>query len=136
MIKEIVKDEAFLRVPSENADAEDIPALDDLRDTLRANEWRCVGMAGNMIGVRKRMIVFVENGKIEEMFNPVLLKRDGAYQTEEGCLSLIGKRTVKRYNSIKVRWQTRDMKPRIRTFSGFTAQIIQHEMDHLDGIVI
>lgn len=136
MIREICKDEAFLKQPSLPADAGDLPAADDLMDTLRANAWRCVGMAGNMIGVNKRFIAFNDEGRYMEMFNPVILKREGPYETKEGCLSLIGKRPAKRYRTIKVQWQTRDFKPRIRTFTGFTAQIIQHELDHLEGVLI
>ena len=136
MIREICKDEAFLKQPSLPADAGDLPAADDLMDTLRANAWRCVGMAGNMIGVNKRFIAFSDEGRYMEMFNPVILKREGPYETEEGCLSLVGKRPAKRYRTIKVQWQTRDFKPRIRTFTGFTAQVIQHELDHLEGVLI
>ena len=136
MIREIMRDEAFLKIPSEPATAADIPVANDLIDTLRANSERCVGMAANMIGVRTRVIVFENDGKISEMFNPEIIRRDGSYETEEGCLSLDGVRLTKRYKSIKVRWQTRDLKPCVQTFAGFTAQIIQHEIDHLNGILI
>ena len=136
MIREINKDEALLSQPSLPADAGDIPAADDLMDTLKANAWRCVGMAGNMIGVSKRFIAFSDGGTYVEMFNPEILRREGPYEAEEGCLSLVGKRRAKRYKTIKVRWQTREFKPRIRTFTGFTAQIIQHELDHLEGKII
>ena len=136
MVREIMRDEAFLRQPSLPATAEDAATADDLLDTLRANAERCVGMAANMIGVRRRVIVFLDGDRYEEMFNPVVLKREGPFEAVEGCLSLDGTRRVKRYRSVKVRWQTRDLKPRIRTFAGFTAQIIQHEMDHLEGILI
>ena len=136
MVREIMRDEAFLKIPSLPATPEDIPVADDLMDTLRAHRQGCVGMAANMIGVSKRIIVFDDGGTLSEMFNPVILKRDMPYEAEEGCLSLAGTRRARRYKSIKVQWQTRDFKPRIRTFTGFTAQIIQHEMDHLEGIII
>ena len=136
MIREIMRDEAFLKIPSEPATAADIAVADDLIDTLRANSERCVGMAANMIGVRTRVIVFENGGKISEMFNPEIIRRDGFYEAEEGCLSLDGVRRTKRYKSIKVRWQTRDFKPRIQTFAGFAAQIIQHEINHLNGVLI
>ena len=136
MIREIVRDQFFLRLPSRPATASDAPIADDLLDTLRANADRCVGMAANMIGQNVRIIAFSEGGRPTEMFNPVILKKEGPYGAEEGCLSLEGTRQTRRYGSIKVQWQNRDMKPRIKTFTGFTAQIIQHEIDHLDGIVI
>ena len=136
MIREIVRDEFFLRIPSRDATPDDIPVADDLMETLRANADRCVGMAANMIGKGVRIIAFNDNGKYMEMFNPVILKAEGAFEAEEGCLSLDGVRKAKRYRSIKVQWQTRDLKLRVRTFTGFTAQIIQHEMDHLKGIII
>ena len=136
MVREIMRDEEFLKIPSENASAEDIPVLDDLVDTLRANEKSCVGMAANMIGVSKRIIVFDDNGKIGEMINPEILTQSGAFDAEEGCLSLTGTRRTKRYRKIKVRWQNRNMQTRIKNFEGFTAQIIQHEIDHLSGILI
>ena len=102
----------------------------------RANAERCVGMAANMIGENVRIIVFAENGKYAEMFNPMIVKKDNPFECEEGCLSLEGQRPTRRYRSIKVQWQTRGMKPRVRVFTGFTAQIIQHEVDHLYGIII
>ena len=136
MMREIVRDEFFLRIPSRDATPDDIPVADDLMETLRANADRCVGMAANMIGKGVRIIAFNDNGKYMEMFNPVILKAEGAFEAEEGCLSLDGVRKAKRYRSIKVQWQTRDLKLRVRTFTGFTAQIIQHEMDHLKGIII
>ena len=135
-MREIVRDEFFLRIPSRDATPDDIPVADDLMETLRANADRCVGMAANMIGKGVRIIAFNDNGKYMEMFNPVILKAEGAFEAEEGCLSLDGVRKAKRYRSIKVQWQTRDLKLRVRTFTGFTAQIIQHEMDHLKGIII
>lgn len=136
MIREIVRDQFFLRLPSRPATAADAPIADDLMDTLRANAERCVGMAANMIGESVRVIVFSDSGKIVEMFNPVIVKKDSPFDCEEGCLSLDGTQHARRYKSIKVQWQTRDMKPRTKTFTGFTAQIIQHEVDHLSGIII
>lgn len=136
MIREIVRDQFFLRMPARPATANDVPIADDLIDTLRANAERCVGMAANMIGENVRIIVFAENGKYAEMFNPMIVKKDSPFECEEGCLSLEGQRPTRRYRSIKVQWQTRGMKPRVRVFTGFTAQIIQHEVDHLYGIII
>ena len=136
MVREITRDEAFLKIPSEAATAADAPVADDLMDTMKAHRAGCVGMAANMIGRSKRVIVFDDAGKLCEMFNPALLRREGPYEAEEGCLSLAGTRRAKRYRTIKVQWFTRDMKPRAKVFTGFTAQIIQHEMDHLEGILI
>ena len=136
MIREIVRDEFFLRIPSRDATPDDVPVADDLMETLRANADRCVGMAANMIGKNIRVIAFNDNGKYMEMFEPVILKAEGAFEAEEGCLSLDGMRRAKRYKTIKVQWRTRDFKPRIKTFTGFTAQIIQHEIDHLNGKII
>ena len=136
MVREIIRDQFFLRMPARKAGAGDIPIADDLLDTLRANADRCVGMAANMIGENVAVIAFSDGGRYMEMFNPVIVRRDAPYDAEEGCLSLDGTRPVRRYRTIKVQWQTRDMKPRVRTFTGFTAQIIQHETDHLAGVVI
>ena len=136
MIREIVRDEFFLRIPSRDATPDDVPVADDLMETLRANADRCVGMAANMIGKNIRVIAFNDNGKYMEMFEPVILKAEGAFEAEEGCLSLDGMHRAKRYKTIKVQWRTRDFKPRIKTFTGFTAQIIQHEIDHLNGKII
>ena len=136
MVRDIVRDQFFLRIPSRPATAEDIPVADALMETLRANAERCVGMAANMIGANVRIIAISDDGKYMEMFNPVIMKKDGPFDTVEGCLSLDGTRPVRRYRSIKVQWQTRDMKSRVRAFTGFTAQIIQHEVDHLSGIII
>lgn len=136
MIREIIRDETFLSQPSESADATCAGICDDLLDTLSANKERCVGMAANMIGIRKAVIVFDDNGTYHEMLNPVIEKREGMYETEEGCLSLTGVRKTTRFKTIKVRWFTRDMKPRVKKFEGFTAQIIQHEIDHLSGKII
>ena len=136
MVKPVMRDVEFLKLPSREATAADAFVADDLRDTLLANADRCVGMAANMIGVSVRIIVFEFEGRPMEMFNPEILRRSDPYEAEEGCLSLTGVRKAKRWREIKVRWQTRDMKARIRTFSGFAAQIIQHEIDHLEGVII
>ena len=136
MVRELMKDTVFLAQKAQPATADDIPTADDLLDTLRAHADGCVGMAANMIGVLKRIIaVEAENGYLV-LFNPVILKKSGQYEAEEGCLSLEGVRKTKRYQSIKVQYQTMDGKPRIKTFTGWTAQIIQHEIDHCDGILI
>jgi len=108
----------------------------DLRDTLAAHRQGCVGMAANMIGVRKCIIIFDDNGTPTVMLNPVILRRTEPYTAEEGCLSLTGKRTAKRWRSIKVQWQNERLQTRVRTFTGWTAQIIQHEIDHCDGVLI
>lgn len=136
MIKEIVHDPILLARKSVAATADDIPTADDLLDTLKANADRCVGMAANMIGVNKRIIVFADGNKYAEMFNPEIIARKDAFEAEEGCLSLSGTRKTKRYKSIKVQYQTREFKTRFKTFGGFTAQIIQHEIDHCGGILI
>ena len=136
MIREICKDEAFLAQKAEPATAEDLSVAQDLLETLIAHKEGCVGMAANMIGQAKRIIAFEAEGGYMEMFNPKILRRSEPYEAEEGCLSLNGTRRAKRYREIKVQWQTREMKTRIRNFSGWTAQIIQHEIDHLGGIII
>lgn len=136
MIKAIVTEQALLGVISEPATDDDISVADDLRDTLAANSEKCVGMAANMIGVRKRIIVFDDGGGCFEMFNPEIITASGEYEAEEGCLSLTGTRKAKRFKKIKVMWQDRLFRQRIKTFSGFTAQIIQHEIDHCNGIII
>jgi len=136
MIREIIHDPIFLAQRSSPATAEDIPVADDLLDTLRANADRCVGMAANMIGEAKCIIVFSENGALSEMFNPEIISRKEPYEAEEACLSLSGVRSVKRWKSIKVKWQTRQMQTRIKTFTGWTAEIIQHEIDHCHGVLI
>lgn len=141
MIKELVHDPIFLAGKSETAIKEDLPVADDLLDTLKAHKDTCVGMAANMIGKRKNIIVFLDESGITPiytvMFNPEIIKKDGAYDTKEGCLSLLGgPRKCKRYRIIKVRYQTAKMQTRIKTYSGFTAQIIQHEIDHTLGILI
>ena len=137
MIKQLIHDPIFLGVKSEPATKEDLQVAQDLLDTLVAHKNGCVGMAANMIGVRKRSIVFNNEGTYMTMFNPEIIKMSGPYDTEEGCLSLLGgPRKCKRYQTIKVQWQTADFKTRIKTFTGWTAQIIQHEVDHCDGVLI
>ena len=137
MVKEIVHDPILLGVSSALATKEDLQVAQDLRDTLAAHKDACVGMAANMIGVRKRIIVFDNDGAYMAMFNPEILKVSGPYDAEEGCLSLLGgPRPCKRYQTIKVRWQNEQFQTRIKTFSGWPAQIIQHEVDHCNGILI
>ena len=137
MIKEVIHDPIFLAGKSEVATKEDLQVAQDLLDTLIANHEACVGMAANMIGVRKRIIVFDNEGTYMTMFNPEIVKKSGLYDAEEGCLSLLGgPRPCKRYKTIKVQWQTAEFQTRIKTFTGCTAQIIQHEIDHCDGILI
>ena len=137
MIKEAIHDPIFLAGKAEMATKEDLQVAQDLLDTLIANREACVGMAANMIGVRKRIIVFDNEGTYITMFNPEIIKKSEPYNTEEGCLSLLGgPRPCKRYKSIKVQWQTAEFQTRIKTFTGWTAQIIQHEIAHCDGILI
>ena len=136
MIRDICKDEFFLAQRSQPAAPEDLGVAQDLLDTLAAHRDGCVGMAANMIGVSKRVIAFDNDGKYDVMFNPVIVKRSGPYETEEGCLSLTGRRKTKRHQTIKVQWQNEKFQTRLRTFTGWTAQIIQHEIDHCDGIII
>ena len=136
MIREIVHDPLFLAQPSAPATEADLPIVQDLMDTLRANMDRCVGMAANMIGKKKRIIAIARGPMIVPMLNPVILSRSGEYETEEGCLSLEGTRKTKRYRSIRLQWQDAKMKTHIGILDGFRAQIVQHEMDHCDGILI
>ena len=136
MVKQIVRDVFFLGQPSEPATKADIQVGKDLQDTLQANRERCVGMAANMIGVNKRIIAFENDGEYMVMFNPVIVKRSGAYETDEGCLSLTGTRKTKRHKVIKVQWQNEKFQTRLKTFTGWTAEIIQHEIDHCEGILI
>lgn len=137
MVKELMHDPIFLSLKSEVATKGDIQVAEDLLDTLTANKDGCVGMAANMIGVRKRIIAFNNEGTYMVMFNPEIIKKSEPYEAEEGCLSLLGgPRKCKRYKSIKVQWQTTEMQVRIKTFTGFSAQIIQHEVDHCDGVLI
>ena len=137
MIKELMHDPIFLSLKSEVATKEDLQVAEDLLDTLTAHKDGCVGMAANMIGVRKRIIAFDNEGTYMVMFNPEIIKKSEPYETEEGCLSLLGgPRKCKRYKTIKVKWQTAEMQVRIKIFTGFPAQIIQHEVDHCNGILI
>ena len=136
MVKQIVRDVFFLGQPSEPATKADIQVGKDLQDTLQANRERCVGMAANMIGVNKRIIAFENDGEYMLMFNPVIVKKSGPYDTEEGCLSLTGTRKAKRFQTVKVQWQNKKFQTRLKTFTGWTAEIIQHEIDHCEGIVI
>ena len=134
MIRPIMKDPIFLAQRSVPAAAADLPVAQDLRDTLEAHREGCVGMAANMIGAAKRIIIFDDNGSATVMFNPEIVKRSGAYETEEGCLSLSGTRRARRW--IKVQYQNEQLQTRLKTYTGFTAQIIQHEIDHCDGVLI
>lgn len=136
MIREICKDPIFLSRKAEPAALEDVELAMDLLDTLKAHKDGCVGMAANMIGVCKRIIAFENQGSYMVMFNPEILKKSQPYEAEEGCLSLPGSRKTTRYQVIKVRWQNEKFQERIKTFSGWTAQIIQHEIDHCEGILI
>ena len=136
MVREIMKDEVFLAEASEKATAEDTEIARDLLETLEAHKAGCVGMAANMIGVRKRIIAFDNEGSYMVMFNPEIVKKSGAYEAEEGCLSLQGQRKTKRHRTIKVQWQDRTMQTHVKNFTGWTAQIIQHEVDHCSGILI
>ena len=131
-----MKDPIFLAQKSAQATVLDLPVAQDLRDTLAAHRDGCVGMAANMIGVAKRIIIFDDNGSATVMFNPEIVKCSGPYEAEEGCLSLAGTRKVKRYRSIKVQYQNECFEMRLKTYTGFTAQIIQHEIDHLGGVLI
>ena len=136
MVREIMKDEVFLAEASEKATAEDTEIARDLLETLEAHKAGCVGMAANMIGVHKRIIAFDNEGSYMVMFNPEIVKKSGAYETEEGCLSLTGTRKTRRWQSIKVQYPNEKMQIRLKTFTGWTAQIIQHEIDHCNGIII
>ena len=136
MVREIMRDEAFLARKAEPAGEADLPAARDLLDTLEAHRQGCVGMAANMIGVSKRIIAFENEGNYTVMFNPEIIRRSEPYETEEGCLSLSGTRKVKRWKSIKVRYQNESFQTRLKTFAGWTAQIIQHEIDHCNGVLI
>ena len=132
MIREICKDETFLAQKS----AADLGVAQDLMETLIAHKDGCVGMAANMIGVNKRIIAFENDGEYMVMFNPVIVKQSGAYETDEGCLSLTGTRKTKRHKVIKVQWQNEKFQTRLKTFTGWTAEIIQHEIDLCEGILI
>ena len=156
MVREICKDEAFLAQKSECATPRsagyiicphshpygqimypaDLAPRRDRLDTLFAHKDGCVGMAANMIGINKRIIAFDNEGEYTVMFNPVIVKQSGAYEAEEGCLSLTGTRNTKRFQTIKVQWQNEKFQTRLKTFTGWTAEIIQHEIDHCEGIII
>ena len=136
MVKQIVRDTFFLRQPSEEAVPGDIATGQDLQDTLRANQEHCVGMAANMIGVRKRIII-VNMGPVNlVMYNPKILRKEGPFETEEGCLSLSGVRKTTRYKTIELEYLDQSWSRHKQRFIGWTAQIIQHEMDHLNGVLI
>ena len=136
MVKQIVRDTFFLRQPSEEAVPGDIATGQDLQDTLRANQEHCVGMAANMIGVRKRIII-VNMGPVNlVMYNPKILRKEGPFETEEGCLSLSGLRKTTRYKTIELEYLDQSWSRHKQRFVGWTAQIIQHEMDHLNGVLI
>ncbi len=141
MVKELMHDPIFLALKSEVATKGDLQVANDLLETLIAHKESCVGMAANMIGVRKRIIAFLDESGLAStytvMLNPEIIKRDGIYETEEGCLSLLGgPRKCKRYKSIKVQYLTTEMQTRTKTYTGRTAQIIQHEVDHCNGVLI
>ena len=137
MVRDVVHDPILLGIPSAPAEKSDLQIAQDLLDTLAFHKNGCVGMAANMIGVHKRIIAFDNEGTSMVMFNPEIIKSSGLYDTQEGCLSLLGgPRPCKRYQSIKVQWQNEQFQTRIKTFTGWTAQIIQHEIDHCNGILI
>ena len=136
MVRDIIKDEFFLSLKSSPATEADLDLACDLLETLKANKAGCVGMAANMIGVSKRIIAFENDGGYTVMFNPEIIKSSGPYEAEEGCLSLTGTRKTKRFKTIKVQYRNEKLQMRFKTFTGFTAQIIQHEIDHCDGIII
>lgn len=136
MVREIVRDPVFLSQKSAEATAADAGIANDLIDTLTANLDRCVGMAANMIGERKRIIAIARGPMVVAMLNPKIISKSGEYETEEGCLSLEGKRKTKRYRSIRLSWQDAQMKTHIGILDGFQAQIVQHEIDHCDGILV
>ena len=136
MIREICRDETFLAQKAAPATADDLATAQDLLDTLTAHKDGCVGMAANMIGVCKRIIAFGNEGTYMVMFNPVIVRQSGPYETQEGCLSLSGVRKTKRFQTVKVQWQNEKFQTRLKTFTGWTAEIIQHEIDHCEGILI
>lgn len=137
MVRALIHDPILLAKKSIPATPEDREAAQDLMDTLLAHKLTCVGMAANMIGIYKRFLAFDCDGTYMLMFNPQILKAEGAYETQESCLSLLGgPRTTQRWRKIKVQYQNEQFQTRIKTFTDFPAQIIQHEMDHFDGILI
>ena len=137
MVRELIHDPILLARKSMPADRSDLQTAQDLLDTLRHHSETCVGMAANMIGVTKCVIAFVEDGAYQVMLNPEIIRQSDPFDTKEGCLSLLGgPRPTKRYKKIKVRYQTTEMQTRLKTYEGWTAQIIQHEIDHCNGILI
>lgn len=136
MVREIMRDETFLAQKAEPATQDDLDTAQDLLDTLTAHMEGCVGMAANMIGINKRIIAFDNEGSYMLMFNPEIIKKSNPYTAEEGCLSLSGIRKAKRWKTIKVQYQNAKFQTRFKTFTGWTAQIIQHEIDHCEGIII
>ena len=136
MVRDICKDEGLLAQKAQAATLDDLDTSRDLLDTLIAHKTGCVGMAANMIGINKRIIAFDNEGTYMVMLNPVIVKQSGPYEAEEGCLSLTGTRKTKRFQTIKVQWQNEKLQTRLKTFTGWTAEIIQHEIDHCEGILI
>lgn len=136
MVREICKDVILLSRRAQKATAEDVAVAQDLLDTLVAHKEGCVGMAANMIGVPKSIIAFADGDGYTVMLNPEIIKATGRYTAEEGCLSLSGVRQAQRYRTIKVRWQNEKLQTRLKTYEGWTAEIIQHEIDHCNGILI
>ena len=136
MIREICRDETFLSQKAAPAAPDDLATAQDLLDTLTAHKDGCVGMAANMIGVCKRIIAFDNEGTYMVIFNPVIVRQSGPYEAQEGCLSLSGVRKTKRFQTVKVQWQNEKFQTRLKTFTGWTAEIIQHEIDHCEGILI
>ena len=136
MVRDICKDEGLLAQKAQPATLDDLDTSRDLLDTLIAHKMGCVGMAANMIGINKRIIAFDNEGTYMVMLNPVIVKQSGPYEAEEGCLSLTGTRKTKRFQTIKVQWQNEKLQTRLKTFTGWTAEIIQHEIDHCEGILI
>ena len=136
MVRELNHDPVFLGRKAAPATGEDLQTAQDLLDTLQFHRETCVGMAANMIGVCKRIIAFDNEGEYTVMFNPTIVKQSGMYEAEEGCLSLTGTRRTKRFQTIKVQWQNEKFQTRLKTFTGWTAEIIQHEIDHCEGIII
>ena len=136
MIRDICTDEVFLAQKADPATPDDLQTAADLLETLEHHRAGCMGMAANMIGVNRRIIAFDNEGAYTVMFNPEIVKKSGPYDAEEGCLSLSGTRPARRWRSVKVRWQNEQFQVRLKTFTGWTAQIIQHEIDHCEGIII
>ena len=136
MVRPVMRNPLFLSQKSADAAREDAQVMNDLLDTLRANQERCVGMAANMIGVRKRIIAFYAGPFCVGMYNPEIVKKSGPYEAYEGCLSLDGERKTIRYQSVDVAYLDQNFKPQRMTYTGWVAQIIQHEIDHCDGILI